>query len=49
VNAGQTIRVKIYLGLGRRENGSMGYIAYLHKDQDSDYGVSFPDFPGYSR
>jgi predicted RNase H-like HicB family nuclease len=24
----------------------MEYIAYLHKDRDSDYGVSFPDFPG---
>jgi predicted RNase H-like HicB family nuclease len=24
----------------------MEYIAYLHKDQESDYGVSFPDFPG---
>ena len=24
----------------------MDYIAYLHKDQDSDFGVSFPDFPG---
>lgn len=24
----------------------MEYIAYLHKDGDSDYGVSFPDFPG---
>jgi len=24
----------------------MEYIAYLHKDKDSDYGVSFPDFPG---
>ena len=22
------------------------YIAYLHKDSGSDYGVSFPDFPG---
>jgi predicted RNase H-like HicB family nuclease len=22
------------------------YIAYLHKDPDSDFGVSFPDFPG---
>jgi predicted RNase H-like HicB family nuclease len=22
------------------------YIALLHKDRDSDYGVSFPDFPG---
>jgi predicted RNase H-like HicB family nuclease len=22
------------------------YIAFLHKDLDSDYGVSFPDFPG---
>ncbi|MEN8236821.1 MAG: type II toxin-antitoxin system HicB family antitoxin [Pseudomonadota bacterium] len=22
------------------------YIALLHKDEDSDYGVSFPDFPG---
>jgi predicted RNase H-like HicB family nuclease len=24
----------------------MNYIAYLHKDRKSDYGVSFPDFPG---
>lgn len=24
----------------------MEYIAYLHKDKSSDYGVSFPDFPG---
>ena len=24
----------------------MDYIAYLHKDKNSDYGVSFPDFPG---
>jgi predicted RNase H-like HicB family nuclease len=24
----------------------MQYIAYLHKDKKSDYGVSFPDFPG---
>jgi predicted RNase H-like HicB family nuclease len=24
----------------------MEYIAYLHKDSDSDFGVSFPDFPG---
>ena len=22
------------------------YIALLHKDSDSDFGVSFPDFPG---
>lgn len=22
------------------------YIAIAHKDRDSDYGVSFPDFPG---
>src|SRR5664279_4626024 len=26
--------------------GTMEYIAYLHKDKGSDYGVSFPDFPG---
>jgi predicted RNase H-like HicB family nuclease len=25
---------------------AMEYIAYLHKDPDSDFGVSFPDFPG---
>jgi predicted RNase H-like HicB family nuclease len=25
---------------------TMEYIAYLHKDKKSDYGVSFPDFPG---
>jgi predicted RNase H-like HicB family nuclease len=24
----------------------MEYIAYLHQDQKSDFGVSFPDFPG---
>jgi predicted RNase H-like HicB family nuclease len=24
----------------------MEYIAYLHKERDSEYGVSFPDFPG---
>jgi len=24
----------------------MDYIAILHKDPTSDYGVSFPDFPG---
>jgi predicted RNase H-like HicB family nuclease len=24
----------------------MDYIAFLHKDKGSDYGVSFPDFPG---
>ncbi|WBQ10825.1 type II toxin-antitoxin system HicB family antitoxin [Hyphomonadaceae bacterium ML37] len=22
------------------------YIALIHKDDDSDFGVSFPDFPG---
>jgi predicted RNase H-like HicB family nuclease len=26
--------------------GTVEYIAYLHKDKNSDYGVSFPDFPG---
>src|SRR5277367_1330485 len=26
--------------------GAMEYIAYLHKDKVSDFGVSFPDFPG---
>lgn len=24
----------------------MDYIAVIHKDPDSDFGVSFPDFPG---
>ncbi len=24
----------------------MDYIAYLHKEHKSDFGVSFPDFPG---
>jgi predicted RNase H-like HicB family nuclease len=24
----------------------MEYIAYLYKEKTSDYGVSFPDFPG---
>jgi predicted RNase H-like HicB family nuclease len=27
-------------------SGAEEYIAYLHKDRGSDYGVSFPDFPG---
>jgi len=35
---------------GRESNsvrgGRLEFIAYLHKDKDSDYGVSFPDFPG---
>jgi len=24
----------------------MDYLAHLHKDRESDFGVSFPDFPG---
>jgi predicted RNase H-like HicB family nuclease len=24
----------------------MNYIALIHKEENSDYGVSFPDFPG---
>ncbi|MBL0942631.1 MAG: type II toxin-antitoxin system HicB family antitoxin, partial [Alphaproteobacteria bacterium] len=24
----------------------MNYIALIHKDKNSDFGVSFPDFPG---
>ena len=24
----------------------MAYIAYVHKDYESHFGVSFPDFPG---
>jgi predicted RNase H-like HicB family nuclease len=24
----------------------MVYVAYLHKERKSDFGVSFPDFPG---
>ena len=24
----------------------MDYVAIIHKDPDSDFGVSFPDFPG---
>ena len=31
---------------GSLEINAMDYIAYLHKDRDSDFGVSFPDFPG---
>src|SRR5438034_739519 len=31
---------------GIRLRGLMDYIAYLHKDRKSDFGVSFPDFPG---
>ncbi|MEO5808184.1 type II toxin-antitoxin system HicB family antitoxin [Devosia sp.] len=24
----------------------MRYVAFVHKDPDTDYGISFPDFPG---
>lgn len=24
----------------------MRYVSFIHKDHDSDYGISFPDFPG---
>src|SRR5450759_1466292 len=30
----------------QERSATMEYIAYLHKDRKSDYGVSFPDFPG---
>jgi len=30
----------------QKTESDMDYIAYLHKDRDSDFGVSFPDFPG---
>lgn len=32
--------------LSSADRGTTEYIAYLHKDRKSDYGVSFPDFPG---
>jgi predicted RNase H-like HicB family nuclease len=25
---------------------AIDYVAIIHKDKDSDFGVSFPDFPG---
>jgi predicted RNase H-like HicB family nuclease len=25
---------------------AIDYVAIIHKDRDSDFGVSFPDFPG---
>ncbi|MGE0260379.1 MAG: type II toxin-antitoxin system HicB family antitoxin [Alphaproteobacteria bacterium] len=25
---------------------TIDYVAIIHKDRDSDFGVSFPDFPG---
>ena len=31
---------------GWKERITMDYIAYLHKEKASDFGVSFPDFPG---
>jgi len=37
---------KSNLALSSVKRGIMEYIAYLHKDRNSDYGVSFPDFPG---
>ncbi len=32
--------------LNSAKGATLEYIAYLHKDKSSDYGVSFPDFPG---
>lgn len=32
--------------LGAKANAMPHYIAIVHKDPDSDFGVSFPDFPG---
>ncbi len=40
------MRDKIEVITGPRSGENMDYIAYLHKDRDSDFGVSFPDFPG---
>jgi hypothetical protein len=28
------------------ETTAMDYIAIIHKEPNSDFGVSFPDFPG---
>ncbi len=38
----------MYSGTGwtSEEVTMKSYIAVLHKDKDSDFGVSFPDFPG---
>lgn len=30
----------------RQENGMHQYVGLIHKEDASDYGVSFPDFPG---
>jgi predicted RNase H-like HicB family nuclease len=30
----------------QQRSKAVEYIAYLHKDRKSDFGVSFPDFPG---
>jgi predicted RNase H-like HicB family nuclease len=32
--------------MGEGDMIRMRYIAFIHKDKDSSYGVSFPDFPG---
>ena len=33
-------------GQGATVNKTEGYIALVHKDTDTSYGVSFPDLPG---
>lgn len=30
----------------RQENGMRQYVGLIHKEDASDHGVSFPDFPG---
>ncbi|HEY2050719.1 MAG TPA: type II toxin-antitoxin system HicB family antitoxin [Caulobacteraceae bacterium] len=29
-----------------KANGGRHYVALIHKDPDTDFGISFPDFPG---
>lgn len=40
------VKLRDEQGHHRSESDDMDYIAYLHKDRKSDFGVSFPDFPG---
>src|SRR5467141_2817451 len=39
-------QTEVIPGTKEQRSELMEYIAYLHKDGNSDYGVSFPDFPG---
>jgi predicted RNase H-like HicB family nuclease len=44
--ASEDIAVDLSSGTDREALSMVGYIALIHKDENTSYGVSFPDVPG---